>query len=121
MVESPDIPMKIIKMFDSKFKNHNIAKPSILDLHPVDIYRGGSDSESEEELEIPAEEPDEVKLKSGIDRLAKEFELYQPQSSASELAITAPLTSRSLSNILKSDKIHISLDESIGDTNTIPK
>jgi len=86
MEKSPNIPNKIVKGFGSKFSQSQFAKPDILEILPVAIYRN-QDEELEKERRKLAKIREEEEMKLNAMRKAAEDQVkHQIEMKANEVA-----------------------------------
>lgn len=98
--QSPSIPLKILKSFDKRFKEHDFIKPDILDITSVDIYVNNEEEEAEKKQQIITREL-ELRKKIIEDEKQKELVAYE----------NIRKLKKSTKKVVDANSVHKSLDK----------
>ena len=105
--QSPSIPLKILKAFDKKFKEHDFIKPDILDITSVDIYVN-NDEEEEARKRIIIQKGIEMRQKIIEDEKQREINAYQnikKLKKGAKKIVNANTVNKSLDKLMTSFKL----------------
>lgn len=118
--QSPSIPLKILKAFDKKFKEHDFIKPDILDITSVDIYVNNDEEEEERKRGI-IQKGLEMRQKIIEDEKQREINAYQnikKLKKGAKKVVNANSVHKSLDKLMTSFKLGSNILSSPSDSDS---